>query len=247
MKSIHFILRAFLTLPFLDCDLSQQSSFLSCFKTYEAFIFTRLSSVCICGNLATAILCLPISSRYFPFCVQLSASSSPSSHRRLFLRHSHFFHTAVICYERRRLAAPRSNTTRGHALLLCLVIARWELGNDFEPEHQLGPFVPKVILLLLKLPKKKNDGNLMSRSFEQQPQNNTLCSLLLRVFKTRDRSVIPTLMHQYNTTDRHVGRNNNHKVHSLAKTFSTITNRRTCRDTLTKMFIWYSSMKGRQS
>lgn len=84
MKSIHFILRAFLTLPFHDCDLSQQSSFLSCFKTYEAFIFTRLSSVCICGNLATAILCLPISSRYFPVCVQLSASSSPSSHRRRF-------------------------------------------------------------------------------------------------------------------------------------------------------------------
>lgn len=57
------------------------------------------------------------------------------------------------------------------------------------------------------------------------------------MFKTRDCSVIRTLMHRHNKTDRHVGRNNNHKVHSLAKTFSTITNRRTCGDTLSKMFV----------
>lgn len=75
----------------------------------------------------------------------------------------------------------------------------------------------------------------MSHSLQQQPQNNTLCSAQLCVFKTSGRSVMATLTQRRNTTDRHVGRNDDddRKVQRLAKTFSTITIRRSRGDTLT--------------
>lgn len=164
-----------------------------------------------------------------------------SSHRRLFLRH--LFHTAVICCKRRlSRTSVRHNTRSRSSALFGSSTPLWTCASTW-PVLSRCDFAAVEILRK----KQKSHGNWMSHSLKQQPQNNTRCSVDLRVFKTRGRSVIATLTHQHNTTDRHVGRNNNRKVHRLAKTFSTITIRCSCRDTLTTIFIWYFSPKGRRS